>query len=43
MCYDVKGLVKHFYKLQKRKWRGRSWTKELKEAQYNIGLAFAWT
>ena len=22
---------------------GRSWTMELKEAQYNNGLAFAWT
>jgi hypothetical protein len=43
MCRDVKDLVKQCYEWQKRNWIGRSWTTELKEALYDIGLAFAWT
>jgi hypothetical protein len=43
VCCDVKDLVKQCYKWQKRNWSGRSWNVELKEALYNIGLAFVWT
>jgi hypothetical protein len=42
MCRDVKDLVKQRYEWQKRNWSRRSWIMELKEALYNIGLAFAW-
>lgn len=41
MCLDTEDLAKKFYEWQKSNVCVRSWSKELKDELYNIGLAFA--
>lgn len=44
MCLDIEALLRQWCEWQNsRNMNVRSWTMELKEEGYNIGLAFVWT